>query len=165
MVFDGLLRTANEREFPSLYTDEFREKTVVVTTELAGTGYVRRLEKEGIRVWVLSADNSQVSYESFRERCRQEKIYGIYIEGGSQLLSGMIQHAALDYLFVYQAPLFFGDDKAKPALRGLRTEKIDDGVRLQNTRHAVVGEDRLFRGFLRYPEKLQVDELLFGHFK
>ncbi len=165
MVFDGLLRTANQRDFPSLYTDEFRDRTVVVTTELAGTGYVRRLEREGIRVWVLSADNSQVSYESFRERCRQEKIYGVYIEGGSQLLSGMLQHAALDYLFVYQAPLFFGDDKAKPALRGLRTEKIEQGVRLEKTRHTVVGEDRLCRGFVRYPEKLQVDELLFGHFK
>jgi len=159
------LRTANQREFPGLYTDEFRDRTIVVTTELAGTGYVRRLETEGIRVWVLSAENSQVSYESFRERCRQEKIYGVYTEGGSQLLSGMIQHAALDYLFAYQAPVLFGDDKSKPALRGLRTEAIDQGVRLENTRHAVVGEDRLLRGFLRYPPKLQVDELLFGHFK
>ena len=165
MVFDGMLRTANQREFPRLYTDEFRDRTIVVTTELAGTGYVRRLEQEGIRVWVLSADNTQVSYRSFRERCRQEKMYGVYIEGGSQLLSGMIQHAALDYLFVYQAPLFFGDDKAKPALRGLRTEKIDQSVRLENTRHEVVGRDRLCRGFARYPEKLQVDELVFGHFK
>ncbi len=165
MVFDGLLRTATQREFPRLYTDEFRDHTVVVTTELAGTGYVRRLEREGIRVWVLSADNSQVSYQAFRDRCREEGIDGVFIEGGSQLLSGMIHHRALDYLFVYQAPLFFGDDKAKPCLRGMRTERIEQGVRLRETRHAVLGDDRLVRGFIQYPATLQVDELIFSHFK
>ncbi len=165
MVFDGMLRTANQREFPRLYTDEFRERTIVVTTELAGTGYVRRLEREGIRVWVLSAENSLVSYQSFRDRCSQEEIDGVFIEGGSQLLSGMIQHAALDYLFVYQAPILFGDDKAKASVRGLRTERIDQAVRLRNTRHAVVGDDRLIRGFVKYPSSMQVDELLFSHFK
>ncbi len=165
MVFDGLLRSANQREFPRLYTDEFRERTVVVTTELAGTGYVRRLEHEGIRVWVLSALNSLVSYQAFRDRCREEGIDGVLIEGGSQLLSGMIHHRALDYLFVYQAPLFFADDKAKPCLRGMRTERIDQGVRLESTRHTVLGDDRLVRGFVRYPSSLQVDELIYSHFK
>jgi len=79
------------------------------------------------------------------------------------LLSEMLQAKEIDYLFSYRAPLFFADDKARSVLRGLRTEKIDQGIRLKNIRHASFGDDQLMRGFVDYPEKLSVDEISFRH--
>ncbi len=42
-IFDGRLRTVVDHSIPSVYTDEFRERTIVVTTEHAGEGYVKKL--------------------------------------------------------------------------------------------------------------------------
>lgn len=162
-VFDGLLRTAHQKDLPSLYTDEFRDRTVVVTTEHAGTGYVRRLNSEGLNVWCFPNSTPKVPFSGFRERCASEGIVGVYFEGGAQLLSEMMQTRELDYLFAYRAPLFFADDKAKPVLRGLRTEKIDQGVRLRDVRHAFLAEDQLVRGHVNYPDKLNIDEVVFSH--
>lgn len=162
-VFDGLLRTAHQKELPSLYTDEFRERTIVVTTEHAGTGYVRRLSSEGLNVWCFPSKLPRVPFDLFRERCAQEGIVGVYFEGGSLLLSEMMQAREIDYLFCYRAPLLFADDKAKAVLRGLRTEKIEQGVRLTSVRHASLGDDQLMRGLVQYPEKMSVDEVIFSH--
>ena len=42
-VFDGLLRTVVDKSPPAVFTDEFRDRTIVVTTPHGGLGYVRKL--------------------------------------------------------------------------------------------------------------------------
>lgn len=162
-VFDGLLRTAHQKELPSVYTDKFRDRTIVVTTDHAGTGYVRRLNSEGLNVWCFPSKLPRVPFGLFRERCARENITGVYFEGGSQLLSEMMQARELDYLFCYRAPILFADDKAKPVLRGLRTEQIEQAVRLTNVKHTFLADDQLMRGLMKYPEKMSVDEVIFSH--
>ena len=60
------------------------------------------------------------------------------------------------------APVFFADDKAKSILSGLRPEKVEQGVRLDDVRHEHFGNDALLRGRVIYPEKLLIDETVFG---
>ena len=91
------------------------------------------------------------------ERCAASGIEGVYVEGGSQVLSELLHNRELDYLFVYRAPILFGDDRARPIFRGLRTEKLDQAVRLERVRHATAGDDQLMRGFVAYPGKLSVE--------
>ena len=161
-VFDGMLTTAMETTLPSIYTDEFSHRTVAVTTTQAGTGYARRIEGGGAQVWVLPSKNAQVPIGAFRNRCMDEGITGVYFEGGPRLLSEIIRERQLDYLFAYRAPILFGDDRAPTTLRGLRTEKLTQGLRLENVRHATFDADQLMRGRLVYPGRLNVDEILFG---
>ena len=59
------------------------------------------------------------------------------------------------------APVLFADDKAKSILRGLRTETLDNAIRLGQVRHEVLGDDSLMRGFVKYPDKMFVDEATF----
>lgn len=162
-VFDGLLRTAMERYLPSIYTDDFRDNTIVVTTDAAGTGYIRRLETEGVNVWVLPAENMRVPFSHFRKRCFDVGITGVYFEGGSRLISELIHTRELDYHFNYRAPIMMGDDKAKPVYRGLRTEKLSQAIRLDRVKHEVFGDDQMLRGFVSYPSRLDVDETVFSH--
>lgn len=161
-VFDGMLRSAMGQDLPSLYTDDFRERTVVVTTSQAGSGYARRVELGGARVWVLPSPNTQVPIAAFRERCAAEGIVGVYFEGGPRLLSEIIRDRQLDYLFSYRAPLLFGDDRAPSVVRGLRTEKLIQGLRLENVRHETFDGDELMRGDLIFPGRLNIDEALFS---
>ena len=161
-VFDGLLRSVLDKSMPSVYTDEFHERTIVVTTPHGGLGYVRKLNALGVKTWVLPSQSPKVNFEDFRKRCVEEGITGVFFEGGAQLLSELLQTKELDYLFTYQAPVLFADDKSKSILRGLRTESIASAIRLKQVRHEVHGEDSLVRGFLQYPDKLGVDEAAFS---
>jgi diaminohydroxyphosphoribosylaminopyrimidine deaminase/5-amino-6-(5-phosphoribosylamino)uracil reductase len=161
-VFDGLLRSVLDKAMPNLYTDEFRERTIVVTTSHGGLGYVRKLNSMGVRTWVLSSAAPKVSFADFRKKCAEEGITGVFFEGGAQLLSELLQARELDYLFSYQAPVLFGDDKGKTIFRGLRTEHLENAVRLERVRHETLGDDVLTRGFVKYPEKMFVDEATFS---
>jgi diaminohydroxyphosphoribosylaminopyrimidine deaminase/5-amino-6-(5-phosphoribosylamino)uracil reductase len=161
-VFDGLLRTVTDKSMPSVYTDEFRDRTIVVTTPHGGLGYVRKLNAMGVKAWVLNSSTPKVNFPDFRARCAQEGIPGVFFEGGAQLLSELLQARELDYLFTYQAPVLFADDKGKAIFRGLRTESLENAIRLERVRHEVHGDDALQRGFVRYPEKMFVDEATFN---
>lgn len=160
-VFDGLLRTVADKAMPGVYTDEFRERTIVVTTAHGGMGYVRKLQALGVKVWVLPGQSTKVTFADFRARCAAEGITGVFFEGGAQLLSEALQMRELDYLFTYHAPVLFADEKGKGILRGLRTETLDHAIRLTQVRHEVLGDDSLMRGFVKYPEKMFVDEATF----
>jgi hypothetical protein len=59
--------------------------------------------------------------------------------------------------------VLFADDRAKAPLRGLRTERLDQALRLERVRHASFGDDGLMRGFIVYPGKFSVDETVLGH--
>lgn len=160
-VFDGLLRTVTDKAMPGVYTDEFRDRTIVVTTPHGGLGYVRKLNAMGVKAWVLGSNTPKVNLQDFRIRCAEEGITGVFFEGGAQLLSELLQARELDYLLTYHAPVLFADDKGKAILRGLRTETLANAIRLDEVRHEVLGDDALMRGFVRYPEKMFVDEATF----
>lgn len=161
-VFDGLLRTVGDKQLPQIYTDAFRARTVVVTTQHGGMGYVRKLRDLGVQVWVLPSPTQRVSMTEFRKKCTEERISGVYFEGGAQLVSQILQDRQLDYYFVYRAPVLLADDRAKPMLNGLRTDKLANAVRLTDVRAETLGDDTLTRGRVVYPEKMAVDETVFS---
>ena len=160
-IFDGLLRTVVDKALPQVYTDEFRSRTVVVTTPHGGLGYVRKLREMGVNVWCLESSTQRVAFTDFRRRCAEERISGVYFEGGAQLLSELIRARQLDYLFLYRAPLLFADDKAKSIFSGLRPEKVQDALRLRDVRRESFDEDELTRGYFVYPPRLLVDETMY----
>ncbi len=161
-VFDGLLRTVVDQNLPRVYTDEFHERTIVVTTPHGGLGYVRKLQELGVKVWVFNSPTQRVGFADFRQKCAEEKIPGVYFEGGAQLLSELIRAKQLDYLLVYRAPVLLADDKARSMFGGLRPERLDQAVRLTDVRHEAFGDDELMRGRVVYPEKMPVDETGFN---
>jgi diaminohydroxyphosphoribosylaminopyrimidine deaminase/5-amino-6-(5-phosphoribosylamino)uracil reductase len=161
-VFDGRLRTVIDRSLPRVYTDEHHERTIVVTTPHAGEGYVRKLRGMGVQVWVCPSATQRVNFADFRRKCAEAKINGVYFEGGPHLISQLMLEGQLDYFFSYAAPVILGDEKAKPMLAGLRTEKLAGALRLTEVRHEVFAEDTLMRGRVVYPEKIQIDELTYS---
>lgn len=161
-VFDGLLRSVTDRTMPQVYTDEHRNRTVVVTTPHGGMGYVRKLRELGVQVWILPSPTQRVSLVEFRRKCAVERISGVYFEGGPTLVSQLLRDRQIDYLFVYRAPVVLADGRAKTMLTGLRTERMADAVRLGDVRHSVIGDDTLTRGRVVYPERMFVDETVFG---
>lgn len=161
-VFDGLLRTVVDKNLPAVFTDEFRDRTIVVTTPHGGLGYVRKLREMGIKVWIFDSPSQRVSIAEFRKKCAEERIAGVFVEGGAQLISELLRARQLDYLFAYHAPVLLGDEKAKTIFNGLRPEKVEHAIRLTDVRHEVFEGDILTHGRVTYPDKLLVDETVFN---
>jgi len=161
-VFDGRLRSVVDGSLPAVYSDEFAKRTIVVTTQHAGIGYVRKLRGRGVGVWIFDSATGSVPLAQFRARCAEEGISGVLFEGGSQLMSRALIERQLDYLIMYHAPVVLADDRAKPVLVGLRTETLSQSIRLTDVRRQALGDDSLVRGRVVYPEKIQIDETLFS---
>jgi diaminohydroxyphosphoribosylaminopyrimidine deaminase/5-amino-6-(5-phosphoribosylamino)uracil reductase len=161
-VFDGRLRTVVERSLPQVYSDRFAARTVVVTTQHGGMGYVRKLRGMGVGVWEFESATGRVPFAQFRARCAQEGICGVLFEGGAQLMSRAMIERQLDYLLMYHAPVILADERSKSVLSGLRTESLPRAIRLADVRRQSLGEDSLVRGRIVYPERIQIDETLFS---
>lgn len=142
-VFDRSLRTL-EKPNLNVYSDEFAEKTIVVTT--ADADKVPSEVHSNIRdVWTLSGNNF---WGDFRQKCAESFITGVYLEGGSMLLSDALKNGQLDYLFHYQAPKLLADASAKPMLDALTPNQMSEALTLKEVKHSALGDDRLVRGFL-----------------
>ena len=161
-VFDGQLRSAGGATLPAVYTDEHAGNTIVATTQHAGSAYVRKLRDLGVGVWVFESPGGRVPLAQFRARCAEEGIDGVLFEGGASLLSSALAERQLDYLLLYQAPVILADERAKPVVVGLRTEKLSQAIRLSGVRRQALGDDSLVRGRVAYPDHLQADENLSG---
>ena len=58
--------------------------------------------------------------------------------------------------------MILADEKAKSILTGMRPERIEHGIRLQDVRHDMFDGDLLMRGRVVYPEKMLIDESVFA---
>ena len=123
---------------------------------------MRKLRAQGVKGWVFDSPTQTVPLAAFRKRCVMENISGVYFEGGAYLTGEFLHQRQFDYLFMYRAPILLADEKAKPAFSGLRTEKLENAIRLKGMRVECFGDDILQRGQLDYPGRMQVDETLYS---
>lgn len=156
-VFDAALSTATLNPLPRLFTDDNRARTIIVTSDRQHSVVVRKLVQLGVQVWQLPAADGAIDMAAFNQRCAQEGITGVLVEGGSRLLSGLLKTRSLDYLLAYRAPRLFADAESIPVATGLRVEMPKVGLQLAEVQHAVFGDDQLMRGRIVYPETLEFD--------
>ena len=148
-IFDGKLQTVRN-PMPNVYTDEYKERTIVIAYKTADATLKKLLEEDGITIWEFSGENEIEAFSHFRERCIQHEITGVLCEGGSNLLSSMFLTKNLDYLFSYRAPKLFADDQALPMLKGALGKEVDEAPYLSDVKHRIFGKDQLMRGYVVY---------------
>jgi diaminohydroxyphosphoribosylaminopyrimidine deaminase/5-amino-6-(5-phosphoribosylamino)uracil reductase len=151
LIFDRHLRTAVGK-LPWVYGDAKEGQVIVVSGPAPPAALRSRLEKKGVIVWALPADERKY-FSILREKCAAAGLTGALIEGGPGLLSAFLVAGEIDYLFAYRAPKFFADAEAKAAFTGPARPKLADAHTLAEVRHAILGDDQLMRGKVVYAEK------------
>ncbi len=138
-VFDATLSTAAgaEAAWPRVYSDRWRDRTVVVTSVAADATTRARLHAAGVRVWEQETTRGAAGWGEFAGRCATERIPGVYVEGGVELLSDALAAGALDYGFWYRAPSVGGTGWG-----GRVDWRLAAGAMAER-----LGEDELLRGF------------------
>lgn len=150
-IFDRRMRSLIAKPVRKVYNDAFREKTIIVAGPRAPASRLALARKLGIRVWQIDEGETARFIDAFRLRCASEAICGVYIEGGSRLLSALLQAGQLDYLFAYRAPMLLADRKAVPVFQGAAVPELSRGLRLGDVRcHCFDNGDQMMRGFIAY---------------
>jgi len=147
-VFDRTLRTLDVK--PQLYSDRYRDKTIVVTSEEPDEEKSCELKDAGVGIWPLFNGDHALFWKRFRECCHKSSIPGVFVEGGSQVLSDLLKNKQLDYLFAYRAPLLFCDNESFPSFGGDELKVLKMAPRLEQVKHAQFADDSLMRGYVRY---------------
>lgn len=150
-VFDRHLVSFKDG-LPGVYCDSHKERTIIITNEMHGKRISNLENSHGLRFWPMRQDMEDGGLSEFSERCQEEGIAGVYLEGGAHLLSSFIEYRFLHYLFAYRAPKLLADPSGLAPFSGEEPDTMQDTIRLRDIRHAVFGDDQLMRGFVVYPE-------------
>ncbi len=149
-VFDCELQTATPATLPDVYTDEFRERTLVVHAPNAPQERLQKLSSQGVGLWEIPHTANRPDMNVFKNLCKQSAISGVLFEGGGTLLSFLLAEKALDYLFHYRSPKLLADSSAVSPFSGQSPAHIADAITLKNVRHAIFSDDQLIRGHIHY---------------
>jgi diaminohydroxyphosphoribosylaminopyrimidine deaminase/5-amino-6-(5-phosphoribosylamino)uracil reductase len=148
-VFDRNLVTVRDT-LPKLYRDEWKERTIIVTSAGRKAAVERLKSEHGLNFWELADSESDGGFGEFSERCLSAGLHGVFVEGGPHLLSSFIEFRYLHYLFAYRAPKLLADTSGLAPFMGQSPASMDKTLRLTDVRHDVFEEDQLMRGFLSY---------------
>ena len=134
-----------------VYSDDYKDRTIVVTSDSIGGEKRKKLKKQGIKLWPIRPQPSIEFWKTFQEKCTESGLTGIFFEGGATILSDLLKYRLIDYLFAYRAPRILGDNEARSVFFGQNPEIIDDGIALVDVKHENFGPDQMMRGYFRYP--------------
>jgi diaminohydroxyphosphoribosylaminopyrimidine deaminase/5-amino-6-(5-phosphoribosylamino)uracil reductase len=150
-VFDRNLITFKDGAF-DLYTDAFKDRTIVITSPDHESRVARLEDETGITFWMAGEAAGEGGLDEFVQRCREASIAGVYVEGGASLISSFLKYRFLDYLFAYRAPKVLADTSGLAPFMGQEPFSMDDTISLTNVRHASFADDQLMRGHVNYPD-------------
>jgi diaminohydroxyphosphoribosylaminopyrimidine deaminase/5-amino-6-(5-phosphoribosylamino)uracil reductase len=155
LVFDGgLISVTEENMGLNLYSDAFKDRTIVVTVSQADPEKFKILDQNGIKYWPFQSHGGHaVPFEKFLRQCYEQDIAGVIFEGGANLISKLMSIEVIKYLFSYRSPTIFGDSETLAAFSGRECLKLEDAVRLSSVKQDIFGEDHLYRGYINYPAK------------
>lgn len=107
-------------------------------------------ENSGIELWYTGEKESIKSFNRFLEMAYQQNLTSIFIEGGQQIGSQMLQFKLVNRLY-----LFYGNRLTGKGTEGVLFSKglpVSDCITLKEIRHKVIGSDFLVSGIPVYPQ-------------
>jgi diaminohydroxyphosphoribosylaminopyrimidine deaminase/5-amino-6-(5-phosphoribosylamino)uracil reductase len=145
LVLDSSLLTFSDEFHPRhIYTDQYSDKTVVITTSrgLENKEAVGKAHSLGIRIMKCGGEeDGRVSPRDFRKTVLELGLHGVYCEGGPAVARALLAANEVDYLFHYRSSREFNSPEAMigPDLQSL---VVREPLRVD------LGADHLIHGYL-----------------
>ena len=137
VVLDSTLRTPAEAQI--LHDDA---TTVIVTTDRSDPRRRAELREQGVAVEVVPSDHGRVDLPAALGRLRSLGVELLLVEGGADVITGLLRAGLVDRLIVAVAPLVIGDGTS--GVRALGVTRVADAIRLGNRTIVPIGDDTLF---------------------
>ncbi|MCX5641732.1 MAG: bifunctional diaminohydroxyphosphoribosylaminopyrimidine deaminase/5-amino-6-(5-phosphoribosylamino)uracil reductase RibD [Candidatus Omnitrophica bacterium] len=113
---------------------EEASRIVVAVAKKAPAGRLRCLEKKGAQIIV--AGNQKIDLEKLLDFLYRQEIGSVLVEGGAATNGSFIDAGLVDLVYLFQAPLIIGGEKAKTSVagKGFATPESALHLKLKSTR-------------------------------
>jgi GTP cyclohydrolase II len=118
--------------------------STVLTTERSDPARRAALRQRGARVEVVAEEAGHVSLPDALELLRRTGTESVLVEGGSEVITGMLAAGLVDRIVVSISPLVIGS--GTEAVNGLGIDTIANGIRIEQLTMLPVGDDIIVAG-------------------
>ena len=122
-------------------------KVIVFTTDRASCKKRAKLEKKGVEVVVIPVPSGPLEVSDVLTRLGGRGIASLLVEGGSRLLTTMIEEKLADKLFLTVAPRLIGGEGAPSFLEGKGVRLVKKSLRLEKVSAFPIGDDIIIQGY------------------
>jgi diaminohydroxyphosphoribosylaminopyrimidine deaminase/5-amino-6-(5-phosphoribosylamino)uracil reductase len=136
----------------NLFSDRFRDRTIVFTSKQAYKNKPERVEKFnsiGIEVIPIASRRRKLNLKNVLKNLAGRNIASVLVEGGGILFTELIREKLADKLFIFIAPKILG--AGIPAIRDIKVKTINDILILKEVSVENFDEDVLITGYLNFP--------------
>ncbi len=123
-----------------------RGKIIVFAPEKASPRKADALRKKGAEV--IALPSSRVDVEDVLSWLGQHEVSSVLAEGGSRLMTSILERRLADKLFLTLSPKLIGGRKAPSLFQGEGVERVKDSLQLKRTHSFQIGEDIIMEGYL-----------------
>ena len=113
-----LLKTISESEI------------IVAVNKNAQHKRVEKLEQLGCKIIQTSDINDRVDLKDLFQRLGEMKLTNVLVEGGSRVITSMIEGRLVDKVMVFIAPIIIGGEGAKSPLVGKGVDKVCEAAKI-----------------------------------
>ncbi len=122
-----------------LFTDEFHERTVVITSRLSSRRWRDALVKRGISVLETKPHDLRAALRALGKL----NVTNVLIEGGGELLGAAFDGRLIDKVVFFYAPRVIGGRNAVAVFQGKGIQRVKQSVHLRDCRWRRVGSDEM----------------------
>jgi diaminohydroxyphosphoribosylaminopyrimidine deaminase/5-amino-6-(5-phosphoribosylamino)uracil reductase len=145
IVVDSRLRTPSRAR---VLAQQDKAKTIIATTAAAPAVRRSALQKKGIEVLTLPAQQGRVSLPALLEQLGRRGITSLLVEGGSEVNAAMLKAQLVDHIRLYMAPLLLGGRNAKSVIGGESPARLAGAIEVRHAVTRFVGNDVVVEGDL-----------------
>jgi diaminohydroxyphosphoribosylaminopyrimidine deaminase / 5-amino-6-(5-phosphoribosylamino)uracil reductase len=122
-------------------------QVIVFTTAAAPSKKRAEIERRGVEVIAIPGRSLRLEVTEVLARLGRRGIAHILVEGGSGLLTTMIERKLADKVFLTVSPCLIGGRTAPSFLEGEGVRRVNDAWRLTRTSSFPIGEDIIIQGY------------------
>ena len=105
-----------------------------------------RLAEAGCEVFVCEADSHAGRLRRLLEELGRRRLTNVLVEGGGQLLGGLLDGRQIDEVHVFIAPKLIGGESARSPIEGGGITEMSDALRLESSEWKQLGNDLYLTG-------------------
>jgi diaminohydroxyphosphoribosylaminopyrimidine deaminase/5-amino-6-(5-phosphoribosylamino)uracil reductase len=123
-----------------------RQNTIIVTTSVAQSEKIKRLNEMGITIWsVKSTPVGSIHFSSLWKKMIQSGIISVLVEGGKEVFTSFLRTGEVDRVIIFIAPKFFGQGLS--AIGDLGIHRPDKALQLKEISWVRKGSDMMLEGW------------------
>jgi diaminohydroxyphosphoribosylaminopyrimidine deaminase/5-amino-6-(5-phosphoribosylamino)uracil reductase len=143
IILDSHLRFPLKAKILSTLPDN---KIVIFTLNTAPPKKAALLRNRGVEVVSSSALSGRINLLEILGRLGEREVSNVLVEGGSRLITSLLEQKLADKIYMIFSPKFVGGEKAPSVYAGKGAEYLKDSLVLKSLHHYRIGEDIIMEG-------------------